>query len=220
MHLAIGAISHETNTFSKIPTTIESFEQHRYAEGDAIIATYRDTETPIGGFIDGAEERGITLVPTLAAYALPSGIVAAGALRLLTDRLCDRLIAIRGQIDGLLLDLHGAMVSDVATSGDAYILQRVRDILGRDFPIGVVFDSHANLTPEMVNLPTILTGYDGDPHIDMHERGSEAVELLRTTIENPTQPVRVLRKLPILVPLPGQYRGRPVMRDLLALAHE
>ena len=146
--------------------------------------------------------------------------VAADALRLLTDRLCDRLTAIRDQIDGLLLDLHGAMVSDVATSGDAYILQRVRDFLGRDFPIGVVFDSHANLTPEMVNLATILTGFDGDPHIDMHERGSEAVELLRTTIENSIQPVRVLRKLPILVPLPGQYRGRPVMRDLLALAHE
>jgi microcystin degradation protein MlrC len=220
VHLAIGAISHETNTFSKVPTTIESFEQYRYAEGEDIIATFRDTETAIGGFIDGAGERGITLGPALAAYALPSGIVSGDALRTLTDRLCDRLAGIRDQIDGLLLNLHGAMVSDIAVSGDTYILQRVRDLLGRDFPIGVVFDSHANLTPEMVNLPTILTGYDGDPHIDMHERGSEAVELLQATIEGSTHPVRVLRKLPILVPLPGQYRGRPIMRDLLAMAHE
>lgn len=219
MRLAIGAISHETNTFSKIPTTIESFERHRYAEGDAIIDTYQDTETPIGGFIDGANERGITLVPTLAAYALSSGIVAGDALETLTDRLRDRLTAVRGQIDGLLLDLHGALVSDSAAGGDAYILQRLRDLLGRDFPIGVVFDSHANLTPAMVSLPTILTGYDCDPHIDMHERGVEAVELLRATIEDSTQPVRVLRKLPILAPLPAQNHARPVMADLLAIAH-
>jgi microcystin degradation protein MlrC len=219
VHLAIGAISHETNTFSKVPTTLDSFEHHRYAEGDTIFDTYRDTETPVGGFIDGAAARGITLVPTLAAYALSSGIVPSDVLWSLTDRLCDRLTAARDRIDGLLLDLHGAMVSEIAVSGDAYILQRVRDILGPDFPIGVVFDSHANMTPEMVNLPTILTGYDRDPHIDMHERGSEAVDLLRTAIEGAVQPTRVLRKLPILVPLREQYSARPVMRDLLAMAH-
>lgn len=219
MQLAIGAISHETNTFSKVPTTIESFERYRYAEGDVITDTYRDTETPIGGFIAGAQERGIRLIPTLAAYALPSGMVAGDALRTLTDRLCERLTAIRGQIDGLLLDLHGAMVSEIATSGDAYVLQRLRETLGSDFPIGVVFDSHANLTQEMVSLPTVLTGYDCDPHTDMFERGSEAVELLQTAIERSIKPTRALRKLPILAPLPRQYSARPVMHDLLEMAH-
>jgi microcystin degradation protein MlrC len=220
VQLAIGAISHETNTFSKTPTTIDSFERYHYAEGHDIIEVFRDTGTPIAGFIDAAQQRGFTLIPTIAAYAPPSGIVTASALRTLIDRLCERLTVLGEQIDGLLLDLHGAMVSEISPGGDADVLWRVREIVGQDLPVGIVLDSHGNLCQELVNLPSVLVGLDTYPHVDMRQRGQEAAQLLLSVIDGSVKPVKALRKLPILAPLPGQRTERPVMRELLSISKE
>ena len=62
-----GGISHETSTFTPVETTLESYQERFLLRGQAILDLFRNTNTPIGGFIDGAEKHGFTLIPTLLA---------------------------------------------------------------------------------------------------------------------------------------------------------
>ncbi len=59
MRIATGGISHETSTFTTVPTTIASAEERRgYQHGQEILEKYRGANTPIGGFIEGAAAHG------------------------------------------------------------------------------------------------------------------------------------------------------------------
>ena len=70
-----AVFKHETNTFSPIPTPLESFG--RYAGergpvyGEDALEAYRSTGTPVGAFIDLAAEAGAELVFPVAANANP-----------------------------------------------------------------------------------------------------------------------------------------------------
>ena len=73
MRFFVAMVSHETNTFSPIPTDRRQFEAHDLRYGGEILEAYRGTGTCLGGMIDAAEARGVTLVPSLAAAASPAG---------------------------------------------------------------------------------------------------------------------------------------------------
>ena len=73
MRIAIGGISHETSTFTTVPTARASFvERTGFPRGSAILDQFRGVNTPIGGFIQSAEEHGFDLVPMIFAEAWPS----------------------------------------------------------------------------------------------------------------------------------------------------
>src|SRR5438067_274082 len=73
----IAMFSHETNTFSTLPSDRRQFEARDLRYGGELLEAYRGTGTCLGGMIDVAEARGVTLVPSLAAAAAPAGRVAA-----------------------------------------------------------------------------------------------------------------------------------------------
>ena len=73
MRFFVAMVSHETNTFSPISTDRGQFEARDLRYGGEILEAYRDTGTCLGGMIDGAAARGVTLVPSLAAAASPPG---------------------------------------------------------------------------------------------------------------------------------------------------
>ncbi|MBV9114017.1 MAG: M81 family metallopeptidase, partial [Hyphomicrobiales bacterium] len=56
MRFLIAQFSHETNTFSPVPTKIDRFcrEGEKPLSGEAAIAHYRGTGTCMGGFLDVA----------------------------------------------------------------------------------------------------------------------------------------------------------------------
>lgn len=112
MRVAIGGVSHETNTFSNIRTTLDLFQQ---CEGQAILDAFTGTKSSLGGFIDVASREGFTVVPTFFGRATPSGIVAADAIETIEQRILDGIAAAHadGGLDGILLALHGAMVTEV-----------------------------------------------------------------------------------------------------------
>src|SRR5262249_40304852 len=90
MRLFLAMVSHETNTFSTIPTDTAQFEARHLHYGGEIIETFRDTGTCLGGMIAVAEQRGATLVPSVAASASPAGrvtgdIYGAVKARMLAD---------------------------------------------------------------------------------------------------------------------------------------
>ena len=79
MRIVTGTFSHETNTFSNIPTTMEEFAKQGIAHGDEIPRRFRGTNTIEAAFMDAAEEHGFELIWTVFGSAIPGGPVSRDA---------------------------------------------------------------------------------------------------------------------------------------------
>lgn len=204
MRLVIGKISHESNTFSVIPTDLNAFAERGHYLGEDIITAFENTNTPVGGFIHGARGAGVELLPTVAAGAVPAGPVTRCAFNTLLNQLLQGIRA-AGEFDGILLELHGAMVTDDHEDGEGVILQAVRDEVGLDLPIITTLDLHGNVTDLMIECATAFFGYDTNPHVDGRERGLEALEAMLRVVEGGLSPAMV-RSQPPLMPHPLRVR--------------
>jgi microcystin degradation protein MlrC len=149
---------------------------------------------PMGAYLRLAREAGMEIVTPVAAEAMPSGPVRAEAYRRITDAICE---AVAAGCDAVMLDLHGAMVSEHAPDGEGALLQRLRG-LAPDVPICVTCDLHANLTEAMVANCTALIGYKTYPHVDMAEVGEQVGRILLRALAGEVRPVMAWGQLPLL----------------------
>jgi microcystin degradation protein MlrC len=215
----LAMMSHETNTFSNIPTDRGQFEARNLHYGGEIVETYRGTGTCLGGMIEAAERHGVRLVPSVAAAASPAGLVTKDIYGHVKERMLADLHA-AGPLDGVLLDLHGAMVCEGIDDGEGDLIRAVRAVVGPTVPIAVTLDFHGNLSQEMVRGADLLHGYKTYPHVDMAERGVEATERLLQVAAGRIRPTAALRMPPILPPLGNQGTERGPMRRLYDMADQ
>lgn len=215
MRIATGCIGHETNTFSPVPTTIDSF---RKMVGDEILMNFGNTSTVTGGIIDATADLKVELVPLLWSFATPSRKVEQHAYDALKSEFLD-LLSGAGEIDGVVLDLHGAMVTEDIEDAEADLISSVREIVGFR-PVIVTLDLHANITPETVKYPDAIVGFDTYPHVDTYERGVEAVEVIYKTLRGEIEPTMAYRQLPLLTSPPAQCTLRPPASDLVKKLHQ
>jgi microcystin degradation protein MlrC len=219
MRIVTGTFSHETNTFSNIPTTMEEFTKQGITHGADIARRFRGTNAIEAAFLDAAEKFGFELIWTAYGSAIPGGPVSQEAYEYFTGHILEGIQA-AGRIDGVLLHLHGAMVTDQVDDGEGYFLERVRRLVGPDIPIVTTLDLHANMTPRIIQNCNALTGYDTYPHVDMYERAFEAAEILVRIIRGEIRPVMALERPPLLTPLQTQVTTRETpMKRLIDLVH-
>ena len=204
--IAFGGFQHETNTFSTALAAYEDFERAGgwpgLSRGKEIFAAVEGTNLPVAGFIAAATRAKYDLLPLLWCSASPSGRVTRDAYERIAGELCRRLSEAL-PLDGLFLDLHGAMVAEHLADGEGELLARVRRIVGPDLPIVCSLDFHANITKAMVDRSTAMTAYRSYPHVDMAETGERSAALLDRVIGRGPL-AKALRKLPFLIPLPWQ----------------
>jgi microcystin degradation protein MlrC len=217
--LFLAMLSHETNTFSNIPTDRAQFEARHLHYGGEIVELFRGTGTCLGGMIEAAERRGAQLVPSVAAAASPAGRVTADIHEHVKARMLADLQA-AGPVDGVLLDLHGAMVPEGMDDGEGDVIAAVRAAVGPDVPIAVTLDLHGNLSEAMARGADLLHGYKTYPHVDMAERGVEATERLLDLIGRGLSPTAAFRKPPLLPPIGAQRTAVGPMRRLYDRADE
>jgi microcystin degradation protein MlrC len=219
--IAAAQIAHETNAFSTVKTDVAAFRASGLHVGQDAVEAARDTNTEFAGFVAGAETQGFELLPVMAVWATPSGLVTSEAIEYLTDLLADglRRALAEGPLDGVLLALHGAMVTEIDDDGEGYLLQTVRDVVGPEVPVVATLDLHANISRRMVDLADVLIGYDTYPHVDMAERGEEATRVLGRLIRGEIRPTPALRKPPMLPTSQRMTTGRMPMRALIERAH-
>ncbi|MFZ9678721.1 MAG: M81 family metallopeptidase, partial [Quisquiliibacterium sp.] len=125
MKVVIAQMKHETNTFSPVPTPLARFARAMASppEGQAVRDTYKGTGSAIGAFLELAERAGVEIDTPIAAEAWPSGPVEDAAFEYMADRICS---AVRRGCDAVLLDLHGAMVTESLEDGEGELLTRIR----------------------------------------------------------------------------------------------
>lgn len=215
--IAIGRISHETNTFSPVPTTLESFgEGEGILEGDALIREHTGAKTGLGGFLEIASGERWQVAGTLAAGATPSGRVAAAAHTALRDRLVARLAA-AVPVDGVLLHLHGAMCSEGMPDGEGDICRHVRAAVGPEVPVIVELDLHGNMTAPFCETVDGVFVYRTNPHVDPYERGLDAARCLARILRGDLpRPKVYISKPPMLPPTINMRTAEGPMHDLLA----
>ncbi|TVY08085.1 M81 family metallopeptidase [Paenibacillus cremeus] len=215
MTLAVAGIVHETNTFAPGVSGLDRF-QSEWTEGLAAFSNrYFGTRTTMGGVLTAASDLGIQLAPGLYTAATPSGIVSAEAADTLLAALVD---SIDETTDGLLLIMHGAMVSEQYQDFEGECLRRLRDKLGSYFPITMTLDLHGNISPDMVRQADVIVGYDTYPHIDMYERAVEAVQLLVKTIRGEVRPATAYGHTGMLVVPQGMMTELSSMKEIMERA--
>jgi len=194
MRILVAMMKHETNTFSPIKGDWKRFEDWGVHFGDAARAAYEGTAMPMGAYIDLAKAAGAEIVTPVAAEAMPSGLVTAEAYEKMVTAILDE---VRSGVDAAMLDLHGAMVSEVTPDGEGTLLERMREI-DPDLPIAVTLDFHCNLTEKMVSNCTTLIGYKTYPHVDMHAVGHQIGAALLDSLTGKTKPVMSWGQIPLL----------------------
>src|SRR5262249_53562783 len=163
MRLLIAVMKHETNTFSPVPTPLARFGRGGAPpRGAEAVRAYHGTGTVAGAYLDLAEKAGAAVVFPIAALAAPSGPVEDSAFEEITGAICDEVS--RGGFDGIMLDLHGAMVTQSLEDGEGALLKRIRAIDAKT-PVAVSLDMHANLYDDIVDNATVVVGYRTYPHV-------------------------------------------------------
>ena len=218
MRIVAGGIMHESNTFASTRADRQRFLDGSLAAGPDVLPIWREAHHEFGGFIEGAGRFHFDLVPSVMAWATPSGPVDDAVLDEVTDRLIFDCLA--SPLDGVLLALHGAMVTPRHSNADTEVVRRLRRALGPVVPIAVSLDFHANCDPAMADFADIVAGYQTYPHIDQRQRGLLAAKLLTQAIRKEIRPVCHIARRPMIANILGQATDREPMKGLMAAARE
>ncbi|MDP3063019.1 MAG: M81 family metallopeptidase [Chloroflexota bacterium] len=220
MRIVTGTISHETNTFSNIPTDLNEFAKQGLTLGQDVLKRFAGTNSVEAAFMDGARQHGFEIIPTVYASAIPGGLIPRATLDWMLGKLLDGIVAAE-KIDGVLLHLHGTMVVEGIEDAEGFILEAVRKLVGPKLPVASELDLHGNVTEQMVRNADLLIGYDTYPHVDVYERGLELANRLVDIIKGAIRPTPALEKPPIMPPLQSMVTTEDTpMRALIELAHK
>ena len=204
--IAFGGIQHETNTFAPAPATYDDFAQAdgwpALCQGGGVFEAVAGINLPVAGFIEAARAQGHDLLPLAWSSATPSAQVAEDAFERLVGDMMARLKAL-GPVEGVYLDLHGAMVTEHLEDGEGEVLRRVRAIVGPKVPVVASLDLHANITPEMIDLADRLVAYRSYPHIDFADTGGRAAAELDALLRGRSGHHKAFRQFPFLIPVLG-----------------
>ena len=205
MRIAVGGFQHETNTFAPSKAELGDFTKAGVwpglTRGEKLLPAIEGINIPIAGFCAKAKELDFDLVPLSWAQATPSAHVTEEAFETIVGQILEDLRAASG-LDGVYLDLHGAMVAEHFQDGEGEILRRVREVVG-GIPVVASLDLHANVTPEMFELADALIAFRTYPHVDMAATGARAAHHLNHLLREGQVVGRANRKLPFLIPLTG-----------------
>lgn len=214
----VAQLRQESHSFVPGLTTLADF--HGIARGDAEAGMARVGNRETDGYIDSAEALGVTLVPTIDLWAHSGPKVADEAFEDLAGQILDSVSENIGEIDGVMLGLHGAMVTESLDDAEGEILARVRSVVGADLPIAATFDLHTHMTEKMREHADIIVGYQTCPHVDLRRTGRVAMDILIRTIRGEVSPKVSMRKIRMMSSSePHDDRVFP-NADVIAMLHE
>jgi microcystin degradation protein MlrC len=207
IRIGVGGFLHETNTFAPTKASYDDFERGggwpAMARGSDVLAATHGVNIGMSGFVAAAEAQGWELAPTLWCAASPSAQVREETYERIVAEIVEGLAA-AGPLDGIYLDLHGAMVAEHVDDGEGELLARLRHAVGDDIPVVASLDLHANVTPLMVARAEALIAYRTYPHIDMADTGRAAARHMARLLGSGRRFAKAFRQLPFLIPVSWQ----------------
>ena len=215
--VALAGFLHETNTFAPSKATLANFEQGGgylpICRGEEIFERAPGVNLGISGVLAQGAEFGWTMIPTVWCGAIPSAHVEEDAFERISSEIIAGIKA-AGPLDGIYLDLHGAMVCDHLDDGEGELISRVRAVVGPKVPIAVSLDLHGNVTSRMVEQADVLVAFRTYPHVDMAETGRRTAIQLEKLMARGRPFAKAFRRLPFLIPIPWQCTSLEPARSI------
>ena len=203
--IAVGGIQHETNVFAPFKAGYEVFEQRDewppLSRGEQMLENLHGMNLPATGAIERLQALGHEIVPLLWCSATPSAHVTEDSFERIVAMMLETLRD-AAPLDGVLLDLHGAMVCTHVADGDGELLRRVRQTVGDATPVVATLDLHANISDQMIAQASLLEAYRTYPHIDMGATGARAADHLDLLLRHglARYPASAVRRPDFLIP--------------------
>ena len=182
--VAIGGIHIESSTFSPHRSGESDFTVTR---GEQLLARYE--ELP----------RHLTWIPLVHARALPGGPVQRPFYESIKEELLAKLRATL-PLDGVLLDIHGAMSVDGMTDAEADLASAVREIVGAEALISAAMDPHGNMSRTLIGALDLATSHRMSPHDDAPLTRRRAIANLVRCLDGGLRPSRAWVRVPVLLP--------------------
>lgn len=212
MRVLIGALGHESNTFTPFLTIIDDFY---VLYGDELFQK-SPWRSSLEGIVETLQARGAELVPTITAGAMPGGVVERRAYETFKQAILDKA----HDVDGACLYLHGAMRAEGLDYAENDLLRDLRARLGPEVPITLALDMHANIVAEMVGHVEAMVAYHTAPHVDAYETGVRAAEMLLWILEHDRRPAMGFAKIPFLLPGEMAQTALEPMASMMVLVDE
>ncbi len=198
LRIAIGGIHIESSTFSPYRSGETDF---RVTRGDDLLERY---PWIVPGLIGSDFEPfdGIDWVPLIHARALPGGSVDPGFFDDWAHEFFGGLHRAMDDegLDGVILDLHGALATANYLDPEGYIARKVREIVGRNVVVSASLDLHGNVSDELFDAVDFLTAYRTAPHVDELETRYRACTHLIHQLRSPRTIHRAKIDVPVLLP--------------------
>lgn len=194
-------------------TTYNDFARTSLTQGYDVLRRWTGAHHEIGGFISGTQAQDLEIVPLFATFSVPSGTISAECFERIARELL-HAIEERLPLDGLLIALHGATVSEQFPDADGEVLLRIRTLLGPDVLIVNTLDLHANISADMARFANATIVYRSNPHLDQEQRGEEAAQLLGRALRKEVQLTQALETPPMIIQMCRQYTSEDPARKL------
>ena len=190
MKILIGALLAESNAYVKQDCEIQDFT---ILKGPGIADKLVISEL--------ARENDVELIPSLHASCMAAGVVDFDTFDYLRKKFIQAVKEHEHELDGIYLFLHGA--SHVrglpGGSGDHYLLNEIRKVVGPYMPIAVLCDPRGNLAQAYVDQCTILRTFRHSPHSDRDVASQTVFRCLLDVLKDRRMIHPVYRKVPILL---------------------
>ncbi len=218
--IAVGGFQHETNTFAPSKATLDAFRRGGgwppLTLGEALLPRLAGANIPAAGAVEALHARGHSLVGLAWAATSPSAHVTREAFEHIDGEIVERLAAAM-PVDGVYLDLHGAMVTEHLDDGEGELLARLRRVVGPQVPVVASLDLHANVSRAMLEEADAMVAYRTYPHVDMAATGARAASLLDGLVGGGPRLAKSMRTLGYLTGLPAQCSFIEPAKSLYAL---
>jgi len=195
MKIAVGAFTHESNTFTPLITTEGDFQVFRGQE----IYENLDFYGPVKGIISTfLKYKNYYVEPTIFAHAVPFGEVEKEFYLKIKNELLERIKNV-ADLTAVVLALHGSMRVKGIGDAEGDLLLNLRKIVPKNIPIICSLDMHATITDLMMKNANAFVGFKTAPHIDTVETGERVAHLAKCAIENNLKLEMDYQRVPILI---------------------
>lgn len=218
----LASLLHETNSFNRKLTPLESFKgRFLLLNEEDVRSKLTSSGTEMGGFLNACDTYGWNAEIAFAAAAGPSGPMVEADFNQLKTRLIE---AARTKPDGVLLALHGAMITERNFDPEGDLVCALRAIIGAETPMVITLDMHANLSPRLVEAADAVCIYETYPHVDQVQTAVRAGAILNDLLAKPKTGKRLSKSVimrPSMLDAADHGRTYPVgpMNSILERMH-
>ena len=214
MRFAIIRVVQKSNSFSRRATSWESFNEHEFLRDGDVVERYGHTNTVVGGFLAGARERTIETAPMLSLEARSGLEISSETLEKIEQAVTATVAEALPSVDGILVELSGALATDNHRSADEAILAAIRS-QDADIPICLVLSSQANLTERIGSLVNVILSPIDNPPTDASDLGRRAIARLESIVEDRLTTEVAVSRVPLILPLAAQRPELGPVGDVL-----